>query len=101
MKGYHKAKPRVKAIVFDTPTHRIINVKGKPARVLDALVKGRAGITALELSNTWALRLSEYISVLRHQYGLDIETVKELHHDGWHGRYILRIKVTITDKSNF
>ncbi len=97
-----KQKPCVKAIVYDAQTQRTIKVRGKPARVLKALVfNGSKGVTALELSNTWAVRLSEYISVLRHDYGLEIETVKESHYDGWHGRYMLHSYVEIILTINF
>lgn len=102
MTSYHNDKPCVKAIVYDGLNQRKITVYGKPARVLKTLVlSGAGGVTALELSNTWALRLSEYISILRHKYGLEIETLKEHHHDGWHGRYMLHSYVEIILTINF
>lgn len=70
-------------------------VRGQTARALVALVEaGDRGVTALECS-TWALRLAAYCHVLRHDYGLDIETKRETHAGGWHGRHILRTPVTI------
>lgn len=66
----------------------------QPARVLNQLImRGRRGVTALEISN-WALRMSEYIRVLRHDYGLNILMEREEHISissgpGWHGRYYL------------
>jgi len=102
MRSYHNAKPCVKAIIYDDTTQRKIKVRGKPARVLKALTLANSkGVTAIELSNTWALRLSEYISVLRHKYSLNIETLKEPHHDGWHGRYVLHTHVEIILTINF
>jgi hypothetical protein len=65
-------------------------VTGRNAQALKALVvAGQRGIITLELSNTWALRLGAYIHQLRHDYGLDIETLREPHDGGWHGRYVL------------
>jgi len=73
------------------------SVAGKDAMTLHALISaGKAGITALEQSNTWALRLGAYIHRLR-EHGLEIETIRESHDDfgGWHGRYVLHSQVTI------
>ena len=79
-----------------TANHKTFTVKGKVAKTLEALIKSeKRGITALELSNTWALRLSEYISCLRHTHNLAIVTHKEMHEGGWHGRYELLTPVQI------
>lgn len=73
-------------------------IRGKRAMTLHALAcAGKHGITALELCNTWALRLSEYKRSLLHDYGLDIVMVREEHDDGWHGRYVLHTPVEITN----
>jgi len=65
-------------------------------KTLKALFKAkRKGITALELSNTWALRLGAYVFQLRHDYGLHIITQREMHDGGWHARYVLITPVTI------
>ncbi len=72
-----------------------LTVTGQVARALEALVhRGSAGVTALELSS-WALRLAHYVFVLRSQFGLVIETEREEHDGGWHGRYRLRSPVVI------
>lgn len=77
---------------------KIITVKGKLAKTLKALIEAKQkGVTSLELSNTWAFRTSAYIHDLRHDYGLDIEMIREPHQDGWHGRYILRTSVEILE----
>lgn len=76
-------------------------LKGQKAKTLKALVEeGRKGCTALEISKTFALRLSEYIRALRRDclcggYNLNIITNKELNPTGWHGRYVLTDKVEI------
>lgn len=72
-------------------------VTGQTARALVALVKaGRAGVTALEV-NSWAYRLGAYVHRLRHENGLAIETVREKHDGGWHGRYVLRCAVVLVE----
>lgn len=77
-----------KATDFETPVGRI-TVTGREAQTLTALIEaGSKGITALEMSS-WAYRLGAYVHRLRHDYGLDIETVREAHEGGSHGRYIL------------
>lgn len=71
-------------------------VTAKPAQTLQMLLKtGSQGITALEMSNTWALRLAAYIYELRHKYGLEIVMQREEHEGGWHARYILITPVLV------
>jgi len=68
----------------------------KQIKTLKALVRrGYKGVTALELSNTWALRLADYVFQLRRGFDLNIETVREEHEGGWHGRYVLITNVEI------
>lgn len=68
---------------------------GQVAKALAALVAaGARGVTALEV-NSWAYRLGAYVHSLRHDCGLTIETVREPHEGGWHGRYVLRCRVTL------
>lgn len=94
-------QPKIKKItvtIWNNGEPKQREVKGKPARTLCALVKAAGrGVTALELSNTWALRLSAYVHDLRHKYGVEITTKYEPHDDGVHGRYVLISPVDITD----
>lgn len=77
------------ALTVDTPTGRIAISARQPRRALAALINaGSQGITALEISS-WAYRLGAYVHILRHDYGLAIETLREPHDGGWHGRYVL------------
>ena len=77
------------ALTVDTPAGRIAISARQPRRALAALIKaGAEGVTALELSS-WAYRLGAYVHTLRHDYGLAIETLREPHKGGWHGRYVL------------
>ena len=72
-------------------------VTGQVAKALSALVEaGTRGVTALEV-NSWAYRLGAYVHSLRHDCGLAIETVREPHEGGWHGRYVLRSPVAIEE----
>jgi len=76
---------------------REIEVTGRYAQTLRALVEaGNRGTTALEMSS-WALRLSHYIFILRTRDGLDIETQNEPHDGETHGRYVLRSQVELID----
>lgn len=84
------------AIAFMGPLGRFV-VTGQTARALVALVRaGKAGVTALEV-NSWAYRLGAYVHRLRHENGLAIETVREPHDGGWHGRYVLRCAVVLVE----
>ena len=77
------------ALMVETPAGRIAIRARQPRRALAALIKaGGEGVTALELSS-WAYRLGAYVHTLRHDYGLAIETLREPHDGGWHGRYVL------------
>lgn len=72
-------------------------VKGQTARSLLALVNaGAMGVTALEVS-CWAYRFAAYCHDLRHKHGLVIDTIRETHAGGWHGRHVLRSSVEITE----
>ena len=80
---------KLKALSFETPTGRITIGSRQDRRTLLALVEADTkGVTALEMSS-WAYRLGAYVHRLRHDYGLAIETLRESHDGGWHGRYIL------------
>jgi len=87
-------KPRIRFKDSD----QIHEVEGQEARTLEALHQaGTRGVTALDVSNTWALRLSHYVFKLRKR-GLAIDTERERHHGpvpGTHGRYVLRSNIQI------
>lgn len=75
----------------------LFRVTGQDAKALRALITAEAnGVTALEVSS-WAYRLGAYVHRLRHDYGLDIETLREPHGNpgDWHGRYVLHSPVRI------
>ena len=82
-------KGKQNALTVDTPAGRIAISSRQERRALAALIAaGGDGVTALELSS-WAYRLGAYVHTPRHNYGLAIETLREPHEGGWHGRYVL------------
>jgi hypothetical protein len=95
-KGYRQAGQSGKASVtcHRTDGGPSFTVTGQTAKALMALHRaGAAGVTALEVS-TWAYRFAAYCYDLR-KHGLDIETVREAHDGGWHGRHVLHTPVTL------
>ena len=97
--GYYQNGCRGKqnALTVDTPAGHIAISARQPKRALVALITaGSKGVTALELSS-WAYRLGAYVHTLRHDYGLAIETLREPHDGGWHGRYVLHTPCQIID----
>ena len=79
----------------------VFRLRGQKAKTLKCLVEHKEdGCNALEIANTFALRLSEYIRALRRDglaggHNLDITTTRELHVGGWHGKYVLRDQVEL------
>lgn len=72
-------------------------VKGQTARALLALVNAlEKGVTAFEVSS-WAFRFAAYCHELRHKHHLVIDTIRENHAGGWHGRHILRSTVELVE----
>lgn len=84
-------------VTVDGPEPRRLIVTGRQVvRTLSALIEaGSKGITALDVSNTWALRLGHYIFELRRRWNLAILTQYEDHDGGHHGRYVLLDHVRI------
>jgi membrane carboxypeptidase/penicillin-binding protein len=71
-----------------------ITVQGQTAKAIRALVlAGKQGVTAQEVAG-WAYRFAAYCHELR-KLGLDIETVRETHEGGWHGRHVLHTAVRL------
>ena len=74
---------------------RTIYVRGRDRWALESLIRaGDKGCTAIDHPGP---RWSAYVHDLRHEHGLDIETLTEEHgppFGGTHGRYILRSAVS-------
>ena len=88
--------PIITAAVVEHGSERFIKTNGQVSRALAVLdAAGSRGVTALDVSSTWAWRFGAYVHELRHEHGLDIETVRESHPGGWHARYVLRSHVRV------
>jgi hypothetical protein len=69
-------------------------VQGQTAKAIRALVlAGAQGVTAQEVAG-WAYRFAAYCHEFR-KLGLDIETLREDHDGGWHGRHVLHTAVRL------
>ena len=78
------------------PGGAIVTVRGQEARTLLLLVaKGSAGIVAFDFRGGPPFRLPAYTWALGRKFGLVIETRRELHEGGWHGRFVLHTPVEI------
>jgi hypothetical protein len=87
-----KPLPHVTAAIGE----RHFSTTGQTSRALLALVTaGTKGVTALDVSSTWAYRFGAYVHNLRRDHGLVIETLRESHIGGWHGRYVLHTALRI------
>lgn len=90
---------RTLQVEFEANGQRHI-ARGQTAKALLALAKaGAAGVTALEVAS-WAYRFAAYCHELRKHYGLSIQTLREPHPGGWHGRHVLLSPVLIIDGGN-
>jgi hypothetical protein len=81
-------------VIQPDATERNIALVGQYARTLRAMIEaGPKGITALDVSGSWALRLSHYVHILRREHLLPIRMEWESHDGaagpGKHGRYYL------------
>lgn len=84
------------------PVGNVVVIKGREAETILALVEaGSRGVTSLDVSRAgWAYRLAAYVHRLKTDYGISIETRRERHDGGSHGRYFLRSAVEILDRSD-
>ena len=77
-----------------TPKEIHITSRTVDRSILALAMAQEKGITALEMSS-WAFRLGAYIHILKRDNHLDIETLREEHPHGWHGRYVLHTPIEI------
>lgn len=82
-------------------TTRKIYVQGRDRWALENLIQaGAKGCTAIDHPGP---RWSAYVHDLRHDHGLNIETITEEHgppFEGTHARYVLRSAVTRDDEAS-
>lgn len=70
---------------------------GRDAETLLMLVqRGAKGVTAYDFAGGPPFRLSAYVKNLR-DAGLEIETKREPHDCGFHGRYVLHTPLTVVE----
>jgi hypothetical protein len=82
------------------PEGQAFTVTGRVAETLLSLIEaGPRGITSLEAFEAgWAVRLAAYVHRLRIDCRLAIETRREPHRGGSHGRYVLISPVEATTR---
>ena len=84
------------------PDGSTFNVKGQEAHTLALLVgKGAVGVTAFDFRGGPAFRLAAYCFTLKRHHHLAIETVREPHEGGWHGRFVLHTPLQIVWRSDW
>jgi hypothetical protein len=87
--------------VFDGEDVRIITPRGRDAWALGELITaGADGCTPLDNPG---LRWSHYVFKLKRVYGLNVETITEMHggeYAGKHARYVLRSRVAFADPAD-
>ena len=82
----------------DDATPRALAVQGRTRWALECLINaGAKGCTPIDHPGP---RWSAYVHALRHECGLQIETIHEKHgppFEGNHARYVLQSRVTLAD----
>jgi len=72
-----------------------IGLNGQNAKTLLTLIKSKHGLSTYDGYGSGLPRLSWYVCVLRHNYDINIITIREEHLGGWHGRYVLLDRVEV------
>ncbi len=87
---------RLTAVARILPDGNPFTVRGQEARTLLLLVeKGATGVVAYDFRGGPPFRLPAYTWSLMRKHGLVIETQREKHDGGWHGRFVLHTPVQI------
>ena len=80
----------------------VFEVTGQEAHTLALLVeKGAAGVTAYDFRGGPPFRLPAYTHSLIRRHHLAIETRREAHDGGWHGRFVLHTPLEIVWRSDW
>lgn len=78
------------------PDGQPFTVRGQEAKTLLLLrQKGQLGVVAYDFRGGPPFRLPAYTWSLMRRHGLIIETQRELHDGGWHGRFVLHSSIEI------
>jgi hypothetical protein len=87
---------RVKVNFRILPDGPMQTAKGQEGRTLLLLhEKASLGVVAYDFRGGPPFRLPAYTWSLMRKFGLNIETRRELHDGGWHGRFVLHTPVEI------
>jgi hypothetical protein len=87
---------RFKLTARSAPDGKPFTVSGQEARTLALLIqKGKAGVVAFDFAGGPPFRLPAYCWSLQRNLGLTIQTLREPHQGGWHGRFVLHTPVEI------
>jgi hypothetical protein len=80
----------------------IFRVTGQEAHTLALLVdKGPIGVVAYDFRGGPPFRLPAYTHNLIRRHRLVIETRREAHEGGWHGRFILHTPIEVVWRSDW
>lgn len=95
------SKPRLEITARVVPDGQPFTVFGRDAWALSELVAvGKTGATPIDNPGP---RWSAYVHALRHERGLDIQTINEAHDGqfaGTHARYVLHSPVEIISRND-
>lgn len=95
------SKPRLEITARISPQGKPFRVFGRDAWALIELVAaGTTGVTPIDNPGP---RWSAYVHALRHERGLDIQTINEAHAGqfaGTHARYVLHSPVQIINRND-
>ncbi len=88
--------PKLKIRARVLPDGHPFVCRGQEAKTLLLLVeKGPVGVVAFDFRGGPPFRLPAYTWALNRSFGLAIDTLRESHDGGWHGRFVLRTPVEI------
>lgn len=89
---------RIRITASISPDGVPFSVSGQEARTLSLLVqKGKTGLVAYDFQGGPPFRLPAYCHSLIKYKDLVIETRRENHDGGWHGRFVLHTPVEILE----
>lgn len=84
------------------PDGDAFHVTGQEARTLLLLIeKGQQGVVAYDFEGGPPFRLPAYTWSLMRKHNLIIETVRESHPGGWHGRFVLHTLLQVIQRSDW
>lgn len=84
------------SVQFRLPSGEVRYVRGQEANTLLLLhERGPAGVLAYDFRGGPPFRLPAYTWASMRRHGLIIETIREKHDGGWHGRFVLHTPIEV------